>query len=72
MAQQYMCSIISSVQRIAVVLSSSRLVPPGVAAATQHAPATRCCPDGFARAIGKSCNSSSICASLDVKSAFIT
>uniref|UniRef100_A0A0D3GKX8 START domain-containing protein n=1 Tax=Oryza barthii TaxID=65489 RepID=A0A0D3GKX8_9ORYZ len=52
MAQQYMCSIISSVQRIAVVLSSSRLVPPGVAAATQHAPATRCCPDGFARAIG--------------------
>jgi hypothetical protein len=47
-----MCSIISSVQRIAVVLSSSRLVPPGVAAATQHAPATRCCPDGFARAIG--------------------
>uniref|UniRef100_A0A0E0AEI6 START domain-containing protein n=1 Tax=Oryza glumipatula TaxID=40148 RepID=A0A0E0AEI6_9ORYZ len=52
MAQQYMCSIISSVQRIAVVLSSSRLIPPGVAAATQHAPATRCCPDGFARAIG--------------------
>uniref|UniRef100_A0A0E0AEH4 START domain-containing protein n=1 Tax=Oryza glumipatula TaxID=40148 RepID=A0A0E0AEH4_9ORYZ len=51
MAQQYMCSIISSVQRIAVVLSSSRLIPPGVAAATQHAPATRCCPDGFARAI---------------------
>uniref|UniRef100_A0A0E0BYP7 Homeobox domain-containing protein n=1 Tax=Oryza meridionalis TaxID=40149 RepID=A0A0E0BYP7_9ORYZ len=41
MARQYMRSIISSVQRIAVALSSSRLVPPGAcAAAAQLAPAT--------------------------------
>uniref|UniRef100_A0A0E0JF97 Homeobox domain-containing protein n=1 Tax=Oryza punctata TaxID=4537 RepID=A0A0E0JF97_ORYPU len=42
MARQYMRSITSSVQRIAVELSSSRLVPPGAgaAAAAQLAPAT--------------------------------
>uniref|UniRef100_A0A0E0MSQ3 HD-ZIP protein HOX29 n=1 Tax=Oryza rufipogon TaxID=4529 RepID=A0A0E0MSQ3_ORYRU len=41
MARQYMRNIISSVQRIAVALSSSRLVPPGAgAAAAQLSPVT--------------------------------